>query len=149
MNVAYEFANAAAEKEQNLADLQKFQLSDGLNNKGGYLPRYIDDPYFTSMEAALRYQEWKNSISPNPDKPAEVMDFFINGFTYSKTKVKVRGMEMIFSNTSPWAAEIDRKTNYSWLGFNEETALEAFEYYIRPLLVKRIAARLGLKIVRV
>lgn len=128
-----------------LADLNRWQLSRGLNKDGDYLPRYIDDPYFDNPRQAYGYQKWKESISPNKQKPKEVMDFFINGYSYDHIQVKAQGKKLdIFADPLPWADEIDQKTQNKALGLSPDSVKESWNEEIHPRLVGRIRTKTGL-----
>ena len=64
-NIEQTIAEVASDKEDNLADLQRLQLSEGKGRDDKYMLRYRYDPYFSSLECALAYQDWKEDISPN------------------------------------------------------------------------------------
>lgn len=129
-----------------LADLNRWQLSKGLNSEGEYLPRYLDDPYFETKAQAYGYQKWKESISPNKQKPKEVMDFFINGYSYDHIQVKAQAKKLnIFADPLPWADEIDQKTGNKALGLSPESRTEAWNEEIQPRLVGRIRTKTGLQ----
>lgn len=138
----------AGKKQVLIADMNRFQLSDGLDNTGGYLPRYVDDPYFRTIAQALAYQEWKEGISPSDTKPKEVMDFRIRGDFHMSIKAKVKNMDVELYSTSPIAADVQRKTGGRALGINPQSAAELWEYSFRPALLKGMASVTGIGISR-
>jgi hypothetical protein len=67
-------------------NLIREQLLLGTDGNGDSLPRYVDDPFFKSLEHAKAYQKWKEKVSPNPAKDKEVMDLYINGTFHNTIK---------------------------------------------------------------
>ena len=134
--------------EKILADATRFQLSEGKNREGGYLPRYIDDPYFSSLEGALAYQEWKASISPGDEKPEEVMDFFIRGDFYKTIESRVTGNTIDTFSWSNIADDVMQKTDNKALGINPESARRLWFNMILPVLLKRITAKTGIQFIK-
>lgn len=148
LNIVNEVEEVARTKERELADANRFQLSEGKDNTGRYLPRYVDDPYFKSPAQAKAYEDWKAKVSPNREKPRDVMDFYINGFFYDSINVKIGKGTINFFTDAPFGVDVERKTNFKVLGFNPETRRETWEFFIKPALLKRIAAKTGAKINR-
>lgn len=111
--------------KKDIADLNREQLLSGENADGESLPRYVDDPYFTSVEAALRYQAWKSHISIG-DKPAEVMDFYIDGTFHRTIKFKRDDEGFFTESNSPIANSVQNKTQGKALGINDESLEELY-----------------------
>lgn len=144
-NLPEYLSEIAKQQKEQLADLNRFQLSEGKNNEGGYLPRYIDDPYFNSIEGAIGYQIWKRKVSPNPDKPEDVMDLFIRGDLHESIKADVSGNELKLWTNSPIGDDVFQKTKGKFLGLNPESVKDAWEAFFRPKLKKRISRATGIK----
>lgn len=63
-----------------MVKLQKEQLFEGIGADGEYIrPFYSEDPYFKSAESAAKYARYKQKITPNPVRPIDVPNLFING----------------------------------------------------------------------
>lgn len=119
-------------------DANRWQLTKGLNNEGEWLPKYQDDPYFKTLAQAKGYEKYKRSKSPNRMKPSDVMDFYINGYTHDHIKATVSGVDLQIWNTTPWADEIDQKTDNKALGLSPDTAIELYNEEIGPLVTEKI-----------
>ncbi len=141
-------AESARQSQDQLADMQRFQMSEGKGRDGGYMLRYRDDPYFQSLAGALAYERWKMKISPNNEKPAEYADFIIRGDFYSTINVQVTNNFIDFYSDSHIASDINAKTRNTAFGLNEASYQEAWIYLIRPKLLKKIAAGTGMRINR-
>lgn len=118
----------------------KLNLNQLLSGEGGdnqSLPRYVDDPYFKTKEAALRYQAWKAKISPNSKKPQDVMDFYINGRFHGTIFSDVRDSKLIFDSTSEIKNSVLSKTDGAALGLNTES-LEELRSELLPILIEEI-----------
>src|SRR5258708_7633887 len=71
-----------------LLEENKEQMYDGKLKTGGNItPSYLEDPYFKSRESAQRYSDWKDRITPNPERESGVPNLFINGKFYDSLKI--------------------------------------------------------------
>jgi hypothetical protein len=127
-----------------MVELNKEQMLAGKNKQGGYLPRYVDDNYFKSTAAALRYQRWKSYISPNKSKPVEVMDFFIVGYYHRTVEIKVLSQGYELFSDAGFANSIESKTSGTHLGLNAESRVILLDDGFRDKLRKRIEDSTGL-----
>jgi len=117
--------------------LNKQQLLLGKDAIGDDLMRYVDDPFFKSMNQAIAYQNWKSKISPNKSKNVQVMDFYINGYFHNSIDIDIFNDSLnIFSNTDI-EVSFENKTHNQGFGLNDYSRIKLFEY-IKPLLLKRI-----------
>lgn len=78
-NAAFVRIVGKKEVQEYILDLNRNQLLHGLDENGNLLPRYVDDPFFKTREAAERYADWKDRINPNNETPSGIMNFYING----------------------------------------------------------------------
>lgn len=127
-------------------DLNRKQLYKGLDANGKFLsPKYSEDPWFTSKEAALRYAEWKKKITPDPDRPLDVPNLFITGrFHYSRT-VEVEGSKIAFRSNDPNANKI--KAKFKNIDGLTDNSIQAFrKNTLYPQLVGKIAQITGVGI---
>ncbi len=136
----------AEEHEAELAQMNREQLLAGKDNKGRYLLKYTDDPYFKSREAAIRYMNWKKRISPDKDKPADVADFFITGYTHSTIFANRQGNSIVFESNGRFAASILQKTNGAYLGLNDESKKKGWLTIFRVPAIHKINALTGAKL---
>ena len=111
-----------------IVNIQKVQLRKGKAADGGYLPRYRDDPFFKTMAQAIAYESWKAQWS-HPEKPREVMDFFINGYYYSSLQLSIRGHEFVIDSNASFAASVEGKAN--GIGLNMESKMLFMKNYGR------------------
>lgn len=139
-------ADIAGEHEAELAQMNREQLLAGKDNQGRYLLKYTDDPYFKSREAAIRYMNWKKNISPNKDKPADVADFFITGYTHGTIFASRQGTSIVFDSNGRFNASILQKTNGAYLGLNEESRNKGWNTIFRVPTIHKINALTGAKI---
>lgn len=144
VDISKEVQEVSMQHETDFENLNKRQLSAGKNRQGGYLPKYSDDPYFTTIEAAMKYERWKAHVSPNPEKPTGVMDFFISGKFHRNIVAEVNGMNLTMSNNTEFASSIDAKTNNTALGLNSESVAIAWELFIKPYLLRSISEKTGI-----
>src|SRR5689334_8615887 len=93
INLIQEAAEIISQDPGELEALQKRQLLKGLDNQGRPLsPKYTEDPYFKTVEAAIRYAKWKQTITPDPDRPWDVPNLFITGArVHNNIEVEVSG----------------------------------------------------------
>ena len=144
LDLAKELSAAAKLHERDFENLNRLQLSQGKNRMGGYLPKYTDDPYFKTIEAAQKYQRWKSYVSPNKDKPADVMDFFIVGKYHKSIIAEVNGMDLTTRANVDFASSIDSKTGNTALGINPNSAAIAWELFIKPYLLRSVSEKTGI-----
>jgi hypothetical protein len=124
--------------KKSVADLNREQLLSGRGADGELLPRYVDDPWFKSPESALRYQKWKSTISPG-EKPADVMDFYIDGTFHRTIKFRKDDEGITTISESQIVGSVQRKTSNQALGLNDksiEKILPEFTEYVQDLLLK-------------
>jgi hypothetical protein len=68
----------------------KLQLYAGKLRTGQDLyPTYLDDPYFSSREAAQKYSDFKDRITPNPERKKGVPNLFIIGTFYASIDIEI------------------------------------------------------------
>jgi len=112
--------------------LNKQQLYDGKTRSGNDLsPTYLEDPYFKSREAAQRYSDWKDEITPNPKRKKGVPNLFIVGAFHNSIGVKVMAGNIEFSSSFPKAQSIEEKFTEGIYGLGGE--------YKGEYLVKNLA----------
>jgi hypothetical protein len=128
------------ELKKSIADLNREQLLSGRGADGEYLPRYVDDPYFKSVESATRYEQWKATISIG-EKPTGVMDFYIDG-TFHRTIKFVKDDEGFTTKSdSSIISSVQSKTNNQALGINEtsiEQIIPEVTEYLQSILLTEI-----------
>lgn len=107
-------------KEQILIK-NKQQLMEGIKEDGSEItPSYLNDPYFKTKEAAQRYSNWKDKITPNNKRKPGTPNLYINGFYYNTIKINVRGEKIIIESKESIGEKIEKKYGDAIYGLNEE-----------------------------
>ena len=139
---SFNLTNAAmdvvSENKERFIELNKEQMLAGKNRLGQDLPLYVNDPYFKSVSAALRYQKWKRAISPNKDKPEGVMDFFINGKYHSSLGINISGNSFTLLSNSQINSSVYQKTGGKHLGLNDVTKQIAVDEFFYDELLSKV-----------
>ncbi len=136
------------EHEQDLNDVNLEQLYSGKTNKGTDIhPTYLEDPYWNDkggLQAAQRYSDWKDRITPNSRRNPGVPNLFINGYYHSRRVTTViPGGEIVHSDSAGFGRDIQRK--YQDIdGLGGEFKKIFLENYIQPVLNERISEALKL-----
>ncbi len=145
-NLIDEAADIMQQHEQELADYNRMQLYKGLDADGNFLsPKYSEDPFFKSKESAARYAQWKKDITPDPDRPLDVPNLFINGYYHFSIIAVVRGNVVEFVSNNAIGDSIKRKYKRA-NGLTDESIQKYRGVLLFPLLVRRIAAKTGVGI---
>lgn len=78
--------------------LQRDQLYQGKNAVGEDItPSYLNDPYFKDREAAQRYSDWKDDITPDPRRKKGTPNIFITGFFHETLDIFSEGSDIRFT----------------------------------------------------
>ena len=127
--------------------LNRLQLLAGKNKYDEWLPRYVDDPYFKNPDSAVRYENWKERISPNKNKPKGVMDFFINGYYHNSIQFQLAGKESYrLYSKNVLSASINRKTNGGeHLGLTEGSRRTLWVDIVKVPFVLELSKATGMK----
>jgi hypothetical protein len=92
--------DSAMEEKLFIAELNREQLWNGeTSNEGTISPKYSQDPYFKSPEAAARYAAWKNKITPSPKRDIDTPNLYING-TYHRSIYTKRDKDGITTDSN-------------------------------------------------
>lgn len=129
-----------------LADLQREQMSEGRGVDGEYIrPFYSEDPYFKTAFAAEKYAEWKQKITPNPKRPKDVPNLFINGYFYSTLRPKL--VASVFEIDSPSSlGEKVLEEHPTAQGLNAEKRKEFADMFTLPGITTSLREKTGLEI---
>lgn len=128
--------------------LNRQQLYDGLDQDGRYLsPRYSEDPFFKSSEDAFRYAEWKQQITPNPNRPFDVPNLFINGQFHYSRQLRIVDKRLVFESDDHNSPDIVRK--YKNIdGLTPKSVLWFRENELYPDMLQKLAEKTGLKTIK-
>lgn len=78
--------------------LLRQQLYDGKTYTGARItPSYLDDPFFKSKEAAQRYSDWKDKITPNPNRPKGTPNLFIIGTFHNSITARAQAGGLLYT----------------------------------------------------
>lgn len=125
--------------------LNQKQLYSGRLNDGTPLsPTYLEDPYFNSTEAAQRYSDWKDEITPDSERPPGVPNLFINGFFYQTWSIRASATKITFESSDPNAADIEEKFSNRIYGLDDESMDEYRWDTFFPVLKDEIMTQTGL-----
>lgn len=100
-----------------LVELQKDQLYAGQNEKGGRLaPSYLNDPFFKTPAAALRYAQFKDKLNQRRENPIfgkkdfEVPNLIVTGtLFYDTIFADVQNDKLIISARSSIISKLETK----------------------------------------
>lgn len=139
-----EVASAAVdETKEILLEKNREQMLEGRNkNDDDLSPGYLDDPFFKSREAAQRYSDWKDDITPNPKRKPGVPNLFINGLFHSELKIDVKGLKIDFTSGYIQNEVFEKYDGLMGLGPDKKREYaEILQYFF----ARRMAAKMGLK----
>lgn len=126
--------------------LNQKQLYSGQLNDGSPLsPTYQEDPYFSSPEAAQRYSDWKDDITPDSQRAPGVPNLFINGRFYQSWSLSVTPKKITFQSSDPNAADIEEKFSVRIYGLNEDHMRQYRLTVFWPQFKREIMSRTQLK----
>lgn len=129
-----------------LLDLNRDQLYDGKTRDGRDLsPTYQEDPYFKTAEAAQRYSDWKDKITPNPNRKSGVPNLFINGYLHNSMAVKISGQNVFYSASAPFGNEVEQKFTDKIYGLGGVYKEEYLKQDLGPVFRSSITSIIGLK----
>lgn len=120
----------------NQQQLYSGRLSDG----SPVSPSYLDDPYFKSREAAQRYSDWKDNITPDEQRPAGVPNLFINGRFYQSWRIRASATTINFESSDPDAMDIEEKFSEKIYGLDDENMNTYRRESFFPVLKEQITA---------
>jgi hypothetical protein len=106
-------------------------------------PTYFQDPFFKSQEAAQRYSDWKDRISPKTSRKRGVPNLWINGFFHSTISISVNGQSIMYDSTFSGADDIERKFAKIY-GLNAEMRKEYIKNFLRPDFMTKVKLELRL-----
>jgi hypothetical protein len=102
-----EFSGIVDDKKEELVMLQKEQMLEGRGFDGDWIrPFYSENPFFKSAASALRYAEWKQRITPNPQRPLDVPNLFITGYFHDSIEAKMSGRAFILQPTNSFGEDV-------------------------------------------
>jgi hypothetical protein len=129
-----------------LIDQNREQLLAGKTRDGKDLsPTYLEDPYFKSQESAQRYSDWKDRITPNPNRVSGVPNLFINGYLHSSMGVKISGQNLFYSASASFGNKVEQKFTDKIYGLGGVYKMEYLNESLGPVFRQSITSIIGLK----
>lgn len=102
--------NAINQTKDELLALNKEQMMEGKNKDGQNLsPSYLTDPYFKNPKSAKRYSDWKDKITPNPNRQSGIPNYYINGRYHNSLKATVQDGKIVVESDFSGAKNIESK----------------------------------------
>lgn len=139
-------SDTLAEHAELIEEKNREQLMEGKLSTGKDItPSYLDDPYFKSREAAQRYSDWKDQITPHPKRKKGTPNLFITGPFHQSIEFKVTGDEFEFHSSFPKAGDIERKFSEDIYGPGEEKMQEVLDAGMEESWQNKIQAATGLE----
>lgn len=133
--------------EQNadaVVELNKKQLLHGLNRFGEQLsPKYSEDPWFKTAEAAKNYADWKKKLFP--DMTYDVPNLIITGVYHNSISMARTANSLRFAASASFASSIEAKYQGSALGLTTESKHTAYTDIVKPPLLQQVSAITGFK----
>jgi len=118
------------------------QMLDGETNTGAFIsPKYVDDPFFKTREAAEAYSRWKDRISPPSTRPSGVPNYYINGFFHQSIKV-VRTGDYIVTDSEWTTGKNILREKPELAGLNNYFKTLLVDHVLRPTFNQKMTAAL-------
>lgn len=138
-------ATIAESKELILAKNRQQLMEGRLSTGKDITPSYLDDPYFKSREAAQRYSDWKDEITPNPKRKKGTPNYFITGPYHRSIDLKVTGEDFEFHSSFKAAQSIEKKVGDDIYGLTDESKEDVIAESLEANWQKKVEAVTGLK----
>lgn len=138
-------SEAFAECVGDVLTLNQEQLLEGKLSSGEDItPTYFDDPYFKTPEAAKKYSDWKDKITPNPKRKSGTPNLFIIGTFHRSLGLEVEGENYSYVSTFEKEIDIVRKFSEEIYGLSEEKREILIEEKLEELFFDKVHEKLGL-----
>jgi len=145
-----EYETIIEDNAEIIVDLNRDQMMEGRGVDGEFLrPYYSENPYFKTPESAARYARWKQKITPNPQRPLDVPNLFINGYLHGSLYGKVTGKDTLYTQFEVESdvpfAESAFRVHKNALGLNAEKRLLFAEEILLPEFLNQLKEKTGLQ----
>lgn len=129
-----------------IADLQREQMLEGRGVDGDYIrPFYSENPFFKKPGAAQRYAAWKQKITPNPKRPLDVPNLFVDGTFHKSLFVDVDD-KMFEIKTDVSFGEDVFAVHQNAQGLDEDSRMQFAEEVTLPTIKDVLLEKTGLVI---
>lgn len=125
-----------------IAELNRWQMGKGLGYDGEYMPSYLNDPFFETRQQAVGYMLYKKKVSPNTQKPVDIIDYYVNGYTHDRVVATISGSDVTMIANVEW---MDKMIQNRALGLNEASLKELRSEMLYPMMVLELKERIGLE----
>ena len=123
---------------EELEEMNRDQMLEGIDSYGNPIrPKYSEDPFFKTAEAARKYAEWKMRISPRTGRDIDTPNLFINGFYHSGIKARLADKKIYTSNTSNFGMEVT-STFSTAEGIAPDNIAILAEKYVAPKIIQEL-----------
>ena len=143
--VAIAGATISESKDLILAKNREQLLEGKLSTGKDITPSYLDDPYFKSKEAAQRYSDWKDEITPNPKRKKGTPNLIITGPYHRSIDLKVTGEDFEFLSSFKNAKDIEKKFTENVYGLDDDNKEELIDERLNESWQRTVEAQTGLK----
>jgi hypothetical protein len=147
LNIKQVAADSLEENKDLFLDLNREQLMEGKLSTGNDIsPTYLEDPFFKTREAAQKYSDWKDKITPNPKRKKGVPNLFITGPFHNSLEMEVmkdKGEYEINSTYKDAESIMDTFTT-DILGLNDEKMEELIEKKLGETFYDKLHEETGL-----
>jgi len=141
-----ELQEIVADSAESLVELQRQQMLEGRGEDGEFIrPFYSENPYFKSVEAAARYAAWKQKITPNPKRPLDVPNLFIDGTLHKSLFAKVEDKTFSILAGASFGDKVF-EVHKNAQGLDEESRKEFGATVTLPQITIRLREKTGLVI---
>lgn len=127
-----------------VAELNRQQLHKGLNKDGLQLsPKYSEDSYFKSAEAAANYARWKKRLFP--EMTYDVPNLIITGVYHRSISVRVAMQSVVFDASASFAGSIAGKYQNKALGLTDESKGTVWNDIVKHPLLQTVRDKTGFR----
>lgn len=129
-----------------ITDLQREQMLEGRGVDGDYIrPFYSENPWFKKPGAAQRYAQWKQKITPNPQRPLDVPNLTVTGVFHDSLSAKVTSGFFEVDSGVAFGQDVFA-VHKNAQGLDEEKRLLFAETYTLPEIKEALLEKMGLQI---
>jgi hypothetical protein len=146
-NIEKQISTIIDDTKEEIVKKNRQQLLDGIKSDGTEItPSYLNDPYFKTKEAAQRYSNWKDKITPSNKRKSGTPNLYINGFYHNSIKLDVKGEIFKIQSTASIGNDIERKYGENVYGLTTESTKAYISETFYPLFKQYIENTTQLKL---
>lgn len=141
-----EMTKIVEDNEDKIEDLQREQMLEGRGVDGDYIhPFYSENPWFKKPGAALRYAQWKQKITPNPKRPLDVPNLFVDGTFHKSLFVEVNAPMFEVKTDASFGDDVFA-VHQNAQGLDEDSRMQFAEEVTLPEIKESLLEKTGLVI---